>query len=103
MTLWESVFLCFLIAINLGAFIMMFRDKRIAVKNESRSQKDKKKRMPEATLILWALCLGFLGIWLGMYFPSRHKTNKPKFYIGIPIIAIGETLLLGWLYHTMTQ
>lgn len=45
-------------------------------------------RIPEATLILAAV-FGVFGAFIGMHL-FHHKTKKPKFYIGVPVIFVIE-------------
>ena len=75
----------YLAGINLAGFISMFLDKRKARRNAW--------RIPEATLFLFALFGGSLGSLLGML-TFHHKTMKPKFYIGIPVILIIQVLVI---------
>ena len=86
-------FLGYLFLINALAFLLMLADKRKAQK--------KLWRIPEVTLMTAAAMGGSIGALAGMY-TFRHKTRKPKFYIGIPVIlalqilaAVG--LLIAWL------
>ena len=74
----------YLVVINLAGFISMAVDKSKARRN--------KWRIPEATLFLFAVFGGSLGCYLGMRV-FHHKTQKPRFYIGIPVI-IGVQLLI---------
>ena len=67
----------------------MLADKRKAVK--------KKWRIPEATLLGIGLLGGSLGCMLGMY-QFRHKTRKPVFAIGLPVMLALQLLLWIWLY-----
>lgn len=69
--------------LNLISFLLFAIDKRKAVKN--------KWRIPEATLILSSV-FGIFGGFCGMYI-IRHKTKKPKFFIGLPLILIAEIAL----------
>lgn len=69
--------LIYLLAVNaLGLFIMHY-DKYLA--------KNNLWRIPEKTLMGIAVIGGSLGCLLGMY-SARHKTRKPKFAVGIPLI-----------------
>lgn len=68
------------IILNLIAFAMFAIDKRKAIKN--------KWRISEAALI-FASVFGIIGGLCGMYV-MHHKTKKPKFFIGLPIILISE-------------
>lgn len=78
----------YLIVINLAGFLSMALDKRKARRN--------KWRIPEATLFLFAIFGGSVGCLLGMNV-FHHKTMKPKFYIGIPIILGVQVLIVLYL------
>ena len=78
----------YLIFINLLLFIFMGRDKAAAQKG--------KRRTPETTLLALAVLGGSVGGLLGML-AFRHKTQKPAFRIGFPLILIVQLLLAGWL------
>lgn len=82
-----SFILLYFAVINLAGFVSMAVDKSKARRN--------KWRIPEATLFLFAVFGGSLGCLLGMRV-FRHKTQKPKFYIGIPIILGVQVLILVW-------
>lgn len=73
---------------NIVSFALFTIDKRKAVKN--------KWRIPEATLILSSV-FGIFGGFCGMYI-VRHKTKKPKFFIGLPLILIAEITLAVMLF-----
>lgn len=81
--------LLYLLIINALGFLLMLSDKLRAKKH--------RWRVPEATLLAVAASGGSLGILLGMY-AFRHKTRKPKFYIGIPAMLAVQILLGMWLY-----
>lgn len=51
-----------------------------------------RRRVPERTLILMAVLLGAPGALVGMYL-FRHKTQKPKFSIGVPLILVAQAVL----------
>ena len=72
-----ELFSLYLILINASGFLLMLLDKRRAVKNLW--------RIPERTLLLISLFGGCLGTMLGMRL-LRHKTRKPVFSIGIPVM-----------------
>ena len=82
-----------LLALNLITFIIYGIDKRKAKKS--------RWRIPESSLILLALLGGSIGAWLGMK-TWRHKTQHPKFYIGIPLIISGQIILLIYLIKAYT-
>lgn len=75
-------------AINLVGFILMAIDKSKARRN--------KWRIPEATLFLFAIFGGSVGCILGMQL-FRHKTQKPAFYIGMPVILTVQVLLVLYI------
>lgn len=80
MTIKQTVLLyiiVYFLGINLAGFVAFAIDKSRARRNAWRT--------PEATLFLFAIFGGSIGSLLGMY-TFRHKTQKPKFYIGIPVI-----------------
>ena len=80
--------LIYLLTINALGFWIMLDDKQRARK--------KRWRIPEATLLTVAILGGSAGCFLGMRL-CRHKTRKPKFSIGIPVILLAQVLLFGWL------
>ncbi len=82
--------LLYLLLINAAAFVLMLVDKQKARK--------KRWRIPESTLMLFALLGGSIGALCGMY-TFRHKTRHPKFTIGIPAIFIAQLLLAFWIWR----
>jgi uncharacterized membrane protein YsdA (DUF1294 family) len=68
----------YLLVLNLAAFLAFAVDKRAAKRHEW--------RIPEARLLGLCALGGWLGGLLGMKV-FRHKTRKPKFFVGIPLIA----------------
>ena len=80
-----SYIVIYLAVVNIAGFLSMAIDKKKARRN--------KWRIPEATLFLFALFGGSLGCLLGMRV-FHHKTQKPRFYIGIPIIFVIQVLIL---------
>lgn len=63
--------------VSLIGFALMGMDKQRAIHHQW--------RISESTLLSVALFGGSLGILLGM-FVFHHKTNKPLFFIGVPVI-----------------
>lgn len=53
-------------------------------------------RIPEKILIGFALIGGTPGAYLGMKL-FHHKTRKPKFYIGIPVIFMLQILAVVYI------
>ena len=80
--------LIYLLIVNAAGFFSMLLDKLYA--------KKKLWRIPEATLLTIALLGGSIGSLAGMYM-VRHKTNHPKFTVGIPVILIGQIILGFWI------
>lgn len=77
--------LIYLLIINIIAFFAMFIDKKKAEKN--------RWRIKESTLLILALIGGSIGAIVGMY-TFRHKTQKPRFFVGIPIIIALQILIV---------
>lgn len=53
------------------------------------------RRTPEATLLWLAACLGGPGALLGMLL-WHHKTHKPRFARGVPLLTLMQAVLAGW-------
>lgn len=85
--------LFYLVTINALGFLIMLADK----------EKAKKRlwRIPEATLLTVAALGGSIGCQAGMKV-FHHKTRKPKFYIGIPVI-LALQLILGVIVFLSIQ
>jgi uncharacterized membrane protein YsdA (DUF1294 family) len=86
----ESLILCWLIAVNLLAFVEMVQDKRHAEAGM--------RRTPESRLLLLAFLGGALGIVTAARF-ARHKTRKQPFMTWMLIWLWLDILLLvlWWL------
>lgn len=78
----------YLLIINALGFLLMLMDKFKA--------RNGLWRIPEATLIGVAALGGSIGSLAGMYL-VRHKTQHPKFTVGIPAILIAQLALAFWL------
>ena len=81
--------LLYLLIINAAAVLSMLADKFRAKKNQW--------RIPERRLFLLAFLGGSPGILLGMYL-FRHKTQTPKFTMGIPLILALQVITATWIY-----
>ena len=75
----------YLILINFISFLSMYIDKKKAIKG--------KWRIKESTLLMLALVGGSIGAIIGMY-AFHHKTQKPRFFLGIPIIIVLQILIV---------
>lgn len=84
----------YLILINLTAIVITVHDKLAAVNH--------RRRVPEKTLMFISALGGALAMYLTMLV-IRHKTRKPLFMIGIPVIFLLElaVILLGahYVFH----
>ncbi len=76
----------YLVLINLFTFFLFAEDKKRARKEMW--------RIPERTLVLFALFGGSIGALAGMYV-FRHKTKKWKFRICIPVILVMQIVLFS--------
>ena len=83
----------YIVLINIMAFIVYGIDKAKAKQN--------KWRIPEKVLIIFAILCGSIGAILGMIV-FHHKTRKPKFYVGVPIIIVLQ-IALTVLYFYATH
>lgn len=78
----------YFIIINLLGFLMMYIDKKKAIKG--------KWRISEKSLFVVTLLGGGIGTNIGMNM-FRHKTKKMRFSIGFPTILIVEIALIIYL------
>lgn len=89
-----TVILLYLELVNLAAFVLLGIDKRRARRG--------RWRIPETTLMLSALLGGSIGALAGMYL-FRHKTRKPRFTVGIPVILVMEVLFFLLLFYVVSH
>ena len=76
--------------LNLALLLAMGIDKRRAIR--------KQRRISENTLLTLALLGGSAGGILGMLL-FRHKTRKPAFFIGYPLILLAQGALCWAIYR----
>ena len=76
---------------NAFSLLLMHIDKCCARKQ--------KRRIPEKTLLGCAVLGGSPGILLGMML-FHHKTRKPRFYVGVPLILLLQLALVLWIVCT---
>ena len=86
-----DIIMGYLLIVNVLAFIIYGFDKYQARKAG--------RRIPEATLLIWAGIGGSIGAWMGMKL-WHHKTLHKKFKYGIPAIIILQIALAAYL-HTI--
>ena len=70
-----------LVSANIAAVFLVLYDKRCAIRG--------KRRISEATLLLWAALSGCMLMYISLFI-AHHKTRKIKFMLGIPLIFILE-------------
>ncbi len=88
-----GILLIYLIVINAFAVYQTKRDKKL-----SNIPKDSAKywRIPEGQLMLIAALGGSVGMYLTMK-QIRHKTQHPKFMVGIPVIMLLQAALAAFM------
>lgn len=79
----------YVFVVNVIAFLMYGLDKVKAKRLQWRIQ--------ESTLLGVAVIGGSIGAFLGMQI-FHHKTKKPKFYIGVPVIFILQVIGIGVIF-----
>lgn len=84
---FKNIIIYFIVINSLG-FLMMYLDKKKAIKG--------KWRISEKSLFIVTLLGGGIGTNIGMNL-FRHKTKKMKFSIGFPTILIVEIGLIIYL------
>ena len=77
-------------SLSIFTLIICALDKYFAIKH--------KRRVPEAVLIVLSAAGGSLGMLIGMYL-FHHKTKKPKFFLGVPLIIVLQIILCAFLYY----
>ena len=87
-TIGVGKIIIYLVIINIIAFLAMGIDKWKAKRDAW--------RIPEQTLLSLVVLGGGIGGIAGMY-TFRHKTQKPRFYIGFPLILIIEVAVAIYL------
>lgn len=60
-----------------------------------------KWRIPESTLLAWAVVGGSVGAWCGMKI-WHHKTLHRKFRYGVPVILVLQIVLATYLYRLLS-
>ena len=84
----------YLEAVNVLSFLLMGIDKRFAVK--------KRWRIPESILLLSAAVGGGIGAMAGMRL-FHHKTRKPKFTVGVPVILVMQVAFFLLLFFVISD
>jgi len=81
-------FYFYIISINIVTFIMFVIDKQKAKRNQW--------RIPESQLLFFSLLGGSIGGLIAMKI-VKHKTKKPKFTIGMPLLLLANILTVYYL------
>ena len=81
-----KIFLVFYALMTIVTFVLYGIDKGKAKKGQW--------RIPEKTLLLFAMCFGGLGAFLGMKI-FRHKTKHTSFKILVPAFMIVQFILIA--------
>ncbi|MDY4552642.1 MAG: DUF1294 domain-containing protein [Parabacteroides sp.] len=84
-----DIIMGYLLIVNVLAFIIYGFDKYQARKAG--------RRIPEATLLIWAGIGGSIGAWMGMKL-WHHKTLHKKFKYGIPILITMQVTFVVYMY-----
>lgn len=80
----KTLLIVYFVAINVVSVVVTASDKYVA----SHTSHDKyAPRVPERTLLMLSVLGGSVSMFITMKI-IRHKTKKPKFMVGIPIIII---------------
>ena len=85
----KYVLLAYLVIINIVA-VFRIKDDKLKAKNDG-------FRTPERSFFLTAILGGSIGTIAGMYI-FKHKTKKPLFFLGMPLILILQ-IALGVYYY----
>lgn len=85
----NNLILIYIAVINIITFILFGMDKSKAIKH--------KRRIRESTLLGLSFFGGAAGGLLGMYV-FRHKTRKPYFLYGLPLMLLIQILSVYYLY-----
>ena len=84
-----DIIMGYLLIVNVLAFIIYGFDKYQARKAG--------RRIPEATLLIWAGIGGSIRAWMGMKL-WHHKTLHKKFKYGIPILITMQVAFVVYMY-----
>lgn len=83
----KTLLCLYLLIINALGLLIMLADKEKAKKHLW--------RIPESTLLTVAVLGGSIGCYAGMRV-FHHKTRKPKFSVGIPVIFAVQLLIAAY-------
>ncbi len=95
----RTVFIVYLLAINVFGFMLMLTDKRnneIAT-DTNEENKVNKNKVSKSKLIFTAFLGGALGIYLSLFI-LKYKTNNLFLMITMPLILVVNVYLLIFLF-----
>lgn len=92
----------YLLVVNLIAIRKMETDKAAAEYGRFLPKGFRRSRIPERTLILWALIGGWPGMWLAMR-SFRHKTRKRNFKAKFWWAVAGNLFLIILVYALVSM
>ncbi|MBE5884624.1 MAG: DUF1294 domain-containing protein [Lachnospiraceae bacterium] len=84
-SIFHVLLICYVILVNIAGFVMMWSDKRRAIKGAW--------RLSEASLFVTAAIGGSIGCIAGMQI-FRHKTKHWYFKYGMPAILLVQLVLI---------
>jgi uncharacterized membrane protein YsdA (DUF1294 family) len=87
-TIYEII-IAYAVLVNIVTWILFGIDKWKAKRN--------KWRIPEATLLFFAVIGGSIGALCGMYL-FHHKTKHKKFFLGVPLILLLQIAVIIYYY-----
>lgn len=82
---YVNILIAYAVISNIAAVILTVYDKAAAKRH--------RRRIRESTLLCMAALSGCILMYLTMHI-IRHKTKKPKFMIGIPLIFTAECIAI---------
>lgn len=79
-----------LIVVSIVAIGVTAVDKRRAMTNH--------RRIQEKTLLMWGALGGAAAMLLTMI-TIHHKTRRPKFMVGLPLMILAQVAIFAWLWN----
>ncbi len=86
-----SIFILYIVVLNIVSFALMARDKASA-------KKRRRRRIRERTLLTLTTIGGALGTWVGMQV-FHHKTKHLSFRYLAPIATVGWAIISLYLVY----
>lgn len=86
---YYNIITTFLVLINISTFWLFGSDKKRAERGDW--------RIPEKVLIAFSFFGGAAGACIGMRF-FHHKTRKPLFSVGIPLLLVTQAVMFVYCF-----